>query len=123
VAARDLVLELLHDSRLWRLAAGGHLWLGPDGDATPVLDVVCDDLALVPAVRDVAADLAGSRLSASVLPGDPTREAFVDASFVLAATNLRLDLAEPLRAPDLTDRVRLEPMAPDRFEAFRDFLV
>ncbi len=123
VAARDLVLDLLHDSRLWRLAAGGHLWLGPDGDATPVYDVVCDDPAHVPVVRDVAAELAGSRLSASVFPGEPTREAFVDTSFVLAATNLRLDLAEPLRAPDLTDRVRLEPMTPERFETFRDFLV
>jgi len=123
VAARDLVLDLLGDSRLWRLTSGGHLWLGPDGDATPVYDVVCDDLADVPALRDLAAELAGKRLSASVFPGEPSREAFVDESFVLAATNLRLDTSEPLLAPDLTGLVRLRPMDAERFEGFRDYLV
>ena len=86
-AATDLVTRLLPDSRLVRTPVG-FLWLGPDGEHTPVYDVGAADLTHVPALRDLAAELAGGPLAPSVLPGEPTREAFVaDGSFRLMAAN------------------------------------
>lgn len=91
-AAADLVAGLLPDSRLVRTQVG-FVWLGPDTEHTPVLDVGADDVEDVPALRDLAAELAGAPLGPSVIPGEPVREAFVaDGSFRLVATSMRLDM-------------------------------
>ena len=122
-AARELLEQVWPGSRLWRLSTGGFLWLGPDGERTPVFDVRCDDLGDVAAVRDLATSLAGSPLSASVLPGEPTREAFVDdGSFAPFAANLRLLVTDPLPGEELAGRVTVEPMAEAEFEVYRDVL-
>ena len=119
-AGRELVQRVWPGSRLWRLSTGGFLWLGADGEHTPVLDVRCDDLADVPAVRDLAASLAGAPLAASTFPGEPTREAFVaDGTFRPFAANLRLAVTEDLPGEELADRVELRPMTAAEFEDYR----
>jgi ribosomal protein S18 acetylase RimI-like enzyme len=109
-AALALVEELLPDSRLLR-TADGWLWLGPDGEHTPVFDARAVDPGRVAALRDLATSVAGAPLAASVLPGEPTREAFVaDGSFVRTATSMRLDLRRALPGDHLADRVEVSAM-------------
>jgi ribosomal protein S18 acetylase RimI-like enzyme len=109
-AALALVEELLPESRLLR-TPDGWLWLGPDGEHTPVLDARAVDPGRVGALRDLATSLAGAPLSASVWPGEPTREAFVaDGSFGRTATSMRLDLRRALPGDHLADRVEVAPM-------------
>jgi GNAT superfamily N-acetyltransferase len=118
-ATRDLVERLLPDSRVELLDGDGYLWLGPDGERTPVFDLECA-VEDVPRVRDLATDLAGAPLAASVLPGDPLREAFVDdGTFRRFAANLRLAVTDPLPGEELADRVQLAPMDADEFAAYR----
>lgn len=120
-AALALVQELLPDSRLLR-SGRGWLWLGPDGERTPVFDARADDPAdegSVAALRDLATEVAGAPLSASVLPGEPTREAFVaDGSFERTATAMRLDLQRPLPGEHLADRVEVAPMTEAEVAAY-----
>jgi len=103
-AATDLVTRLLPDSRLVRTPVG-FLWLGPDGEHTPVYDVGAADLTHVPALRDLAAELAGGPLAPSVLPGEPTREVFV---------------AGELAGQELADRAEVTPMTDEEVAAYRD---
>ena len=125
-AALDLVRRLLPDSRLLRTDAGV-LWLGADGEAgehTPVHDVWADDPSAVEeqvvALRDLATGLAASPLGTSVLPGEPSREAFVaDGSFRLAATTMRLDVSRELPGAQLLDRVEVVPMTDAEVAAYR----
>lgn len=118
-AARDLVEQVWPDSRLWRLPAGGFLWLGADHEHTPVLDVDCP-VEDVDEVRGLASSLAGAPLSIGVPPGDPLREAWVgDGSFRRFAANLRLELTARLPGEHLADRVSVEPMTPDDFASYR----
>lgn len=117
-AALALVQGLLAGSRLLR-TADGWLWLGPDGEHTPVLDVRADEPAGVSALRDLATTLAGAPLSASVLPGERTREAFVDdGSFERTATTMRLDLRRPLPGDHLAGRVEVAPMGDAEVAAY-----
>lgn len=117
-AALALVQELLDGSRLLRTPVG-FVWLGPDGEHTPVYDVRADDVAHVPALRDLATSLAGARLGTSSWPGEPSREAFVaDGSFRLAATTMRLDVTGPVPGEALAERVSLAPMTPVEVEEF-----
>lgn len=119
-AARDLVLELLPGSRLLR-TPDGFVWLGPDGEHTPVYDVRADALEAVPALRELAAATAGSRLGTSVLPGEPSREAFAaDGTFRLTATNMRLDVTGPVPGAGLADRVEVVPMSGEEVAAFAE---
>ena len=119
-AALALVTELLGDSRLLR-TGDGWLWLGPDGEHTPVFDARADAPAGVDALRDLATAAAGAPLSASVLPGEPTREAFVtDGSFERTATTMRLDLHAPLPGDQLADRVTVSPMSDAELAAYAD---
>ena len=109
-AALAMVQELLDGSRLLRTPVG-FLWLGPDGEHTPVYDVGAADVADVPALRDLATSLAGSRLGTSTWPGETSREAFVaDGTFRLAATTMRLDVTGPVPGEELADRVEATPM-------------
>lgn len=110
--------RLLPSSRLVRTPVG-FLWLGPDAEHTPVFDVAADDPADVPALRGLATDLAGASLAASVLPGEPAREAFAaDHSFRLAATNMRLDVTGDLPGEELADRAQVTPMTDDEVAAY-----
>ena len=119
-AATDLVMRLLPDSRLVRTPVG-FLWLGPDGEHTPVYDVGAPDLDDVPALRDLAAGLARGPLGPSVFPGEPVREAFVaDGSFRLMAANLRLDVSVELAGQELADRALVTPMTDEEVGAYRD---
>ncbi|GAA1475798.1 hypothetical protein GCM10009623_02440 [Nocardioides aestuarii] len=119
-AALALVQELLADSRLLRTDVGW-LWLGPDGERTPVFDARAVDPDAVVALRDLAAATAGSPLAASVLPGEPTREAFVaDGSFERTATTMRLDLRAPLPGDHLAERVSVSPMGDAELAAYAD---
>ena len=122
-AARALVLELLPGSRLLR-TPDGFVWLGPDGDHTPVYDVRADDPGdpdAVARLRDLATEVAGSRLGASVLPGEPSREAFVaDGTFRPTAATMRLDVTGPVPGEELADRAELLPMTDDEVTAYRD---
>lgn len=122
-AALDLVRRLLPDSRLLRTDAGV-LWLGPDGEHTPVHDVWAADPAAVgeqvAALRDLATRLAGAPLGTSVLPGEPSREAFVaDGSFGLSATTMRLDVRGALPGESLLQRVEVVPMSEAEVAAYR----
>lgn len=122
-AARDLVLGLLPDSRLLRTPVG-FLWLGPDGEHTSVYDIgvadAVDVLAGVATLRDLAAGLAGAPLAASMLPGEPAREAFVvDAGFALVAANLRLDVSTTVPGEELADRAQVTPMSHEELANFR----
>jgi len=117
-AARDLVRELLPASRLLR-TGDGFVWLGPDGEHTPVYDVRAESTDAVPALRELATATAGSRLGTSVLPGEPSREAFVaDGSFRLVATNMRLDVTGDVPGEELADRVETVPMSDDEVSDF-----
>lgn len=117
-AADDLVARLLPASRLVRTPVG-FLWLGPDAEHTPVFDVAADDPANVPALRELATDLAGAPLAASVLPGESAREAFVaDHSFRVAATNMRLDVTGDLPGEELADRAQVTPMTDDEVAGY-----
>lgn len=118
-ATEDLVAQVLPDSRVELLDGGGYLWLGPDGERTPVLDLECA-VEEVPQVRDLATGLAGAPLAASVFPGDPVREAFVDdGTFRPFAANLRLSVTDPLPGEELSDRLELTPMDVAEFEDYR----
>ncbi|HEX6150438.1 GNAT family N-acetyltransferase [Nocardioides sp.] len=121
-AARDLVRELLGGSRLVRTAVG-FVWLGPDGEHTPVLDVRAyepGDPGSVAALREVATALAGSPLATSVLPGEPSREAFVaDGSFRLTATTMRLDVTGAVPGEELADRAQVTPMTEQEVTDYR----
>lgn len=118
-AATALVMDLLPDSRLVRTPVG-FLWLGPDGEHTPVYDVGADHVGDVPALRDLAAGLAGGPLGPSVIPGEPSREAFVAGEpFRLMATNMRLDVTAPLRGEELAARATVVPMRQDELAAYR----
>jgi GNAT superfamily N-acetyltransferase len=122
-AARDLVLELLPGSRLFRTRVG-FVWLGPDGEHTPVYDVRADDPgdpAGVAGLRDLATRVAGSRLGTSVLPGEPSREAFVaDGTFRVTAATMRLDVTGPVPGEDLADRAELAPMTEAEVAAYAE---
>jgi GNAT superfamily N-acetyltransferase len=126
-AALDLVRRLLPDSRLLRTEAGV-LWLGPDEEHTLVLDVWAADPAAVgeqvAELRDLATRLAGAPLGTSVLPGEPSREAFVaDGSFHLGATTMRLDVRGALPGEDLVRRVEVTPMTEAEVAAYRSTAV
>lgn len=112
-AAETQVRRLLPDSRLLRSSVGW-LWLGPDAEHTPVFDAATDDdgdHGAVDRLRDLATEVAAAPLSASVHPGEPTREAFVaDGSFERTAAVMRLDLRRPLPGEHLADRVEVAPM-------------
>ncbi len=122
-AARALVLELLSGSRLLR-TPDGFVWLGPDGDHTPVYDVRAHDPGdpdAVARLRDLATRVAGSPLGTSVLPGEPSREAFVaDGTFRLTAASMRLDVTGPVPGGELAGRVDLMPMSDAQVRAYRD---
>ncbi len=117
-AASALVQRLLPNSRLLGLEAGW-VWLGADAEHTPVLDARAVRPDHVGSLRDLATRLAGAPLSASVLPGEPTRKAFVaDGSFERTATTMRLDLRRPLPGDGLADRVTVTPMSGDELAAY-----
>ena len=117
-AATDLVASLLPDSRLLRTPVG-FVWLGPDGEHTPVHDLDAADPADVPALRDLAAELAGAPLAPSVLPGESAQDAFVaDGSFRLVATNMRLDVTGEVPGDELADRVDTVAMTDAEVAAF-----
>lgn len=119
-AARALVRKLLPGSRLVRVDVGW-VWLGPDGERTPVLDARAERPDGVAALRELASELAGAPLAASVLPGEPTREAFVaDGSFERTATTMRLDLRAPLPGEHLAGRVTVAPMTGAEVAAYAD---
>lgn len=119
-AALALVRGLLPSSRLFRTPEGV-LWLGPDGEHTPVYDVHAPDPADVPRLRRLAMELAGSPLGTSSWPGEPSREAFVaDAGFTLTATTMRLDVAGALPGEELADRVEPVAMSAAEVAAYRD---
>ncbi len=122
-AARALVLELLPGSRLLRTPIG-FVWLGPDGEHTPVHDVRAldpGDPDAVAGLRDLATRVAGSRLGTSVWPGEPSREAFVaDGTFRLTAATMRLDVTAPVPGEELADLAELVPMSDDEVTAYRD---
>jgi GNAT superfamily N-acetyltransferase len=122
-AARALVLELLPGSRLLRTSAG-FVWLGPDGEHTPVYDVRADDPGdptAVASLRELATRVAGSRLGTSVLPGEPSREAFVaDGTFRLTAATMRLDVTGPVPGEELADLAELVPMTDAEVTMYRD---
>lgn len=119
-AASELVRRLFVDSRLLRWEPGW-LWLGPDGEHTPVLDARAHEPDGVAALRELATTSAGAPLSASVLPGEPTREAFVaDGTFERTATTMRLDLHAPLPGAHLADRVSVRPMGDAELAAYAD---
>jgi GNAT superfamily N-acetyltransferase len=112
-AAQDLVHELLGTSRLVSTPVG-FVWLGPDGEHTPVLDVRADvpDAASLAALRELATELAGSPLATSVLPGEPSREGFAaDGTFTRTATAMRLDVTRPVPGEELASRVEIVPMS------------
>lgn len=118
-AAHEHVAALLPDARLVRTPVG-FVWLGPDAEHTPVLDVGADGVADVSALRELAAELAGAPLGPSVVPGDPAQEAFVaDGSFRLVATNMRLDVTGHVPGEDLADRVEAAPMTDAEVAAYR----
>jgi ribosomal protein S18 acetylase RimI-like enzyme len=120
-AARDLVHELFGSSRLVRTPVG-FVWLGPDGEHTPVLDVRADvpDAASLAALRELATELAGSPLATSVLPGEPSREGFAaDGTFRRAATAMRLDVTRPVPGEELAGRVEIVPMSDVEVAAYR----
>lgn len=118
--ALGLVHELLPGSRLLRTPVGV-LWLGPDGEQTPVYDVLAGDPTDVPRLRDLATSLAGGPLATSTWPGEPSREAFVaDGTFSLSATTMRLDVTGRLPGEELADRVAAVPMASWEVLAYRD---
>lgn len=126
-AALGLVRRLLPDSRLLRTDAGV-LWLGPDEEHTLVLDVWAADpeavRVQVAELRDLATRLAGAPLGSSVLPGEPSREAFVaDGSFHLGATTMRLDVRGALPGEDLLRRVEVTPMTEAEVAAYRSTAV
>lgn len=119
-AARDLVVRLLPESRLLRLP-DGFVWLGQDGEHTPVHDVRGDSPAAIAALRELATSEAGAPLTTSVLPGEPSREAFAaDGTFRLSATNMRLDVSGPVPAEGLADRVEVAPMSEEEVTAFAE---
>ena len=119
-AARELVEQWLPDSRLIRTPVG-FLWLGPEGEHTPVYDVRAGNVDDVPDLRDLAAELATTPLAPSVFPGEPSREAFVaDGQFRLMATNMRLHVAAPLPEEKLAERAAVVPMTEDELAAYRD---
>ncbi len=110
--ALALVRERLPGSRLLRVDAGW-LWLGPDAERTPVHDAWASAPERVADLRGLATGLAGAPLSASVLPGEPTSEAFVsDGTFERTATTMRLDLHRPLPGEELATRAEVAPMDP-----------
>ena len=122
-AARALVLELFPESRLLRTTAG-FVWLGPDGEHTPVHDVRAHDPGdpgAVASLRDLATRVAGSRLGTGVWPGEPSREAFVaDGTFRLTAATMRLDVTGPVPGEELAARAELVPMTDAEVTAYRD---
>jgi GNAT superfamily N-acetyltransferase len=121
-AAAALVRELLDGSRLLRTPVG-FVWLGPDGEHTPVHDVRAEggDPRHVAALRDLATELAGSPLAAGVPPGEPSREAFVDdGTFRLTATSMRLDVTGPVPGEELADRAEVTAMTDAEVRAYRD---
>ena len=121
-AATALVRELFDHSRLVRTPVG-FVWLGPDGEHTLVHDVraLGGDPGHVAALRDLATELAGSPLAAGVLPGEPSREAFVDdGTFRLAATSMRLDVTGPVPGEELATRVDVTAMTEVEVRAYRD---
>ena len=122
-AARTLVLELLPASRLLRTPVG-FVWLGPDGEHTPVYDVRAldpGDPVAIAGLRDVASRVAGSRLGTSVWPGEPSREAFVaDGTFRLTAATMRLDVTGPVPGEELAAGAKLVPMTDAEVTTYRD---
>lgn len=117
-AARALVESVWSGSRLWRLSTGGLLWLGPDGEHTPVFDVDCD-LALVDEVRELAAAEAGAPLSIGLVPGDPVRRAFAgDGTFRRFSSSLRLRLTDPVPGEELAERLEVVPMTEEEFATY-----
>jgi GNAT superfamily N-acetyltransferase len=122
-AARELVAAMLPGSRLLRVG-GGFLWLGPDGEHTPVYDVRAEDPDRLAGLRDLATRLAGAPLATSVLPGEPSREGFVaDGSFAPSAATLRLDVSVAVPGEPLADRVDMEPMTDAEVTAYADLAV
>lgn len=116
-AAGDLVRGLFDSSRVLR-TDDGFVWLGPDGEHTPVHDVRASTVDGVRRLRELATSTAGSPLATSVLPGEPSREAFADDSFRLAATTMRLDVIGPVPGADLADRIEVEEMSAAELTTF-----
>lgn len=118
VAAREMVLDRLPRSRLIRTPVG-FVWLGPEGEQTPVYDVRADHVADVPSLRALAIALSAAPLLSSVVPGEPSQEAFVAGEpFRLMATNMRLDVTAPLLGEGLAARVAVVAMTEDELAAF-----
>lgn len=122
-AAGAAVRELLPGSRLLQTEAGV-LWLGPDEEFTFVYDVWARDpgqvATQVAELRALAGRLAGAPLMAGLLPGEPSREAFIGSGdFVLSGTTMRLDVTEQLPAESLRSRVELISMTDDKVAGYR----
>ena len=126
--ADEVMARLLADSLLVDLVAGGEregvvgfAWLRTDGDAVDVLDSRLDSPGLAPQLCDrlltFASAEGAARLRASAPAGDPDRRRLIEAGgFVLAATDMRLDLTGS--EPPAEERIRLAPMTDEGFAAF-----
>ena len=68
VAAREMVLDRLPRSRLIRTPVG-FVWLGPDGEQTPVYDVRAGHVADVPSLRALAIELSAAPAPVERGPG------------------------------------------------------
>ena len=93
-----------------------------------VLDVVVDDVADAPAVRDLVeqrvAPGGAQSLAVRLVRGEPVAAAFVaGAPFDVVSTRMALDLAQPPPAAQRADRVRTRPMTEAELTRYFDTAV
>lgn len=123
--ADAVVRDLLPRSRVLVVAVdgrrAGHVWLRRDARSLEVADLLLDDAALGARVREAVLEIAAtegaSELGVGVVPRQPDQQAFVEGGgFVLTATSMLLDLAEPTAGDQ--PGTRLDEMTQDEFALF-----
>jgi GNAT superfamily N-acetyltransferase len=127
--AEEFVRGTIERGRVFEVTDGGavagHLWWGPEGDHSAVMDVRLDEPSrigeLLPLLVDLARADGSATIGAGGVPGDPSRTSLVELpGFTARATNMLLRLDAPIADPG---GVELREMSGERFDEFYANLV